>query len=846
MKTKSIISGYMIRSGAAAVFFLFAFVALTSAFNSANRSSKSAPANRSRAETVSNQSRTLTFAERVAYQRAIEEVYWRHRIWPTENADAKPSLEKVMSQAQIEKKVEDYLRHSQALEDYWQRPISPDQLQAEMERIASHTKQPGVLREIFAALGNDPFLIAECLARPVLAERLLTDLYAHDERFHGELKRRAEADLLSHGSVEQMKQTSGTYREIEWAKSDDKAVAEGATPKAFGAALQEQDAPNAVKLDSTEWNDNVAKLAAAFESSPRRVRSAADMSAHSENAPSTLQRFNPSTSLPIGKLSPLQEDDGHYYARAVIIKGKDRLKLATVAWMKQPFDSWRAKAETQVPLTMAAAITAKYTLPTIGGPSVDCTDDTWTATSTTNAPAARYLHIAVWTGSEMIVWGGQDENTGMNFNTGGRYNPSTDSWTATSTTNAPEARIDDTAVWTGSEMIIWGGDDITNVLNTGGRYNPSTDSWTATSTTNAPDARFLHAAVWTGTNMIVWGGVPFGSSFYLNTGGRYNPGTDSWTATSTTNAPAGRQGHTAVWADTTSQMIVWGGFGDGSVLLNTGGRYTASTDSWTATSTTNAPTGRAYDTAVWTGSEMIIWGGDDGVNAVNTGGRYNPGTDSWAATSTTNAPDGRFDHTAVWRGNEMIVWGGTNGGNVNPLLNTGGRYDPPTDSWTATSTTNAPEARANHTAVWADTTSQMIAWGGLNEVTNVNTGGRYCAQGGPSPTPTPTATATATASGTSTPTPTATATATATPTATATATATPTPTPTPTPCEGRCSPTPRPRPTANVRPTPPPRITPVPPPPSPRPTPWPRPTPPSRLTPVPSPTSPRPTPAPRP
>ena len=94
-----------------------------------------------------------------------------------------------MSQAQIEKKVEDYLRNSQALEDYWQRPITPDQLQAEMERMASHTKQPEVLREIFAALGNDPFVIAECLARPVLAERLLTELYARDQRFHGELKR---------------------------------------------------------------------------------------------------------------------------------------------------------------------------------------------------------------------------------------------------------------------------------------------------------------------------------------------------------------------------------------------------------------------------------------------------------------------------------------------------------------------------------------------------------------------------------------------------------------------------------------------------------------------------------
>ena len=77
-----------------------------------------------------------------------------------------------MSQAQIESKVQDYLRNSQALEDYWQRPITAEQLQAEMDRMAQHTKQPEVLREIFHALGNDPFVIAECLARPVLAERL--------------------------------------------------------------------------------------------------------------------------------------------------------------------------------------------------------------------------------------------------------------------------------------------------------------------------------------------------------------------------------------------------------------------------------------------------------------------------------------------------------------------------------------------------------------------------------------------------------------------------------------------------------------------------------------------------
>jgi hypothetical protein len=116
--------------------------------------------------------RQLAFKDRVAYQRAIEEVYWRHRIWPKERSDPKPSLDAVMSQATIEQKVQDYLRDSELLEQGWQKPITPEQLQAEMERMAQHTKQPEVLRELFAALGNDPFVIAECLARPVLSERL--------------------------------------------------------------------------------------------------------------------------------------------------------------------------------------------------------------------------------------------------------------------------------------------------------------------------------------------------------------------------------------------------------------------------------------------------------------------------------------------------------------------------------------------------------------------------------------------------------------------------------------------------------------------------------------------------
>jgi hypothetical protein len=110
-------------------------------------------------------------------------------------------------------------------------------------------------------------------------------------------------------------------------------------------------------------------------------------------------------------------------------------------------------------------------------------------------------------------------------------------------------------------------------------------------------------------------------------------------------------------------MIVWGGSGNGGPL-NTGGRYDPGTDSWTPTSTTNAPVPRTYLYgqalgAVWDDLDnlMIVWGGSAGGSGFNTGGRYNPSTDSWTATSLTNAPQGQDQHATVWLGpNDRLGW----------------------------------------------------------------------------------------------------------------------------------------------------------------------------------------------
>src|SRR5208283_4723022 len=117
-------------------------------------------------------------------------------------------------------------------------------------------------------------------------------------------------------------------------------------------------------------------------------------------------------------------------------------------------------------------------------------------------------------------------------------------------------------VWTGTEMIIWGGfsyDTTWHFFNDGGRYNPAANTWAALPTNGAPSARRYHTAVWTGTEMIVWGGGYFDGSedSCYNDGWRYNPASNTWSQITSLGAPVPREGHTAIWTGT--EMIVWGG-----------------------------------------------------------------------------------------------------------------------------------------------------------------------------------------------------------------------------------------------------------------------------------------------
>ncbi|MBA3914156.1 MAG: hypothetical protein H0X25_09990 [Acidobacteriales bacterium] len=710
-------------------------------------------------------SRVLDIGARTAGQRDIEQVYWQHRIWPEQNTTPKPALEARITSEQLQQKAEHGLRLSRALEAVWHAPITGSQLQAEMNRMARDSRRPDMLRDLFAALDDDPMLVAEVLARPALAERLARNFYEHDQRFNA---RQVGFDAWW------SKQSSSFAAELEPANFS-YTLPEIAQPAAPDSWFPTHDLPDATLGMTAVWTGSeMIVWGGGTNTSPVFTGSRYDPATDTWHSTNNL-------SVPFGKTGHTAVWTGTemiVWGGCDLFRGEHTCDSSDGARYNPVTDSWVPTSTSGVPhgRTLHTAVwtgtemivwggcsfindACKASRSGTGGGRYNPATDTWILTNTANAPEARVAHTAVWTGTQMIIWGGFGDtaplksggvyspatdtwtataavplaaryshvavwdsremivwggtNGTSTFNNGARYIPSTNTWKNLSSTGAPSTRSGHTAVWTGKEMIVWAGVNGFTPTNTGGRYNPRTNTWTATSTTNAPPPPLgMPVSVWTGSQMLVWGGQ-------TTTGGRYDPTTDSWTPTNNVLTPTGRNSHTAVW--TGAEMIVWGGI-DITIVggTNTGGRYNLALDTWTPTSTVKAPSGRNGHTALWTGTEMIIFGGGSGNLPFKTGGRYNPVTNAWTATTLTGAPDARSYHTAVWTGSEMIVFGGT--GNTT-WINTGGRYNPSTDSWTATSTAGTPIGRYLHAAVWSG--SEMIVWGGATSAFDTNTGGRY-------------------------------------------------------------------------------------------------------------------------
>ena len=139
--------------------------------------------------------------------------------------------------------------------------------------------------------------------------------------------------------------------------------------------------------------------------------------------------------------------------------------------------------------------------------------------------STRYWSSSVWTGAEVLFWGGWDavEDQGTPTKDGFTYTPFKQEWGAIPAAPiAPRARA--VVTWTGSELLVWGGErDDDAPLSDGAAYNPTTGAWRVLS--SGPLTGSHHAgSTWTGTEWWIAaenksGGVDVAA---------YDPATDSW------------------------------------------------------------------------------------------------------------------------------------------------------------------------------------------------------------------------------------------------------------------------------------------------------------------------------
>ncbi len=297
----------------------------------------------------------------------------------------------------------------------------------------------------------------------------------------------------------------------------------------------------------------------------------------------------------------------------------------------------------------------------------------------------------VWTGTHLLIWGGAAGQTVVDratvgeitFADGASYDPVSRVWELLPV--APiEGRTLPASVWTGSEMLVWGGGDNGNSQSDGAAYDPSTKTWRVLSA-HSLSHTIRPAAVWTGTEMVVLEGVNGGPS-----GAAYNPATDTWRTIAT---PPGRSiapyPH-MVWTGDRLIAELGGGPLDQPIIAV----YDPTADSWQTIESTRIPSNYA-PALVWTGSELFELGPADTSHA------WNPTSRVWRPLASPDAGKLRSTELPLWTGDAVLFWTG------DELTAT---YFPSTDSWRYLSG-GALSPRADGAVVWAD--GELLAWGGF-------------------------------------------------------------------------------------------------------------------------------------
>jgi hypothetical protein len=234
-------------------------------------------------------------------------------------------------------------------------------------------------------------------------------------------------------------------------------------------------------------------------------------------------------------------------------------------------------------------------------------------------PAHRDASAWVWTGRQLLVWGGYDEKNEVDVADGYAFDPETKAWA--SLPPAPVARTGASAVWTGREAIFWGGWDRDGNRMDGVAFNPQTESWRTIASAPIP-ARHAAVVIWTGTEMIVWGGGGRDDPSTNRSGAAYDPVTDSWHTIA--DAPLGLNLASGTW--TGREVIVFGSLLNdrnwAATDTSVGAAYDPRADSWRRMPASDLSP--QATSAAWVGDRMVAW--DFEVRAQE----YFPEADRWS------------------------------------------------------------------------------------------------------------------------------------------------------------------------------------------------------------------------
>lgn len=203
-----------------------------------------------------------------------------------------------------------------------------------------------------------------------------------------------------------------------------------------------------------------------------------------------------------------------------------------------------------------------------------------------------------------------------------------------------------------------------------------------------PEPRTDAVTVWSarsssGLDLVMWGGYSDYGGTVHNDGFSWDPDTNAWTPIAESPL-TGRSAAGAVFTGT--EIVIWGGYGEGQTPLGNGAAYDPEADSWRLLP--DAPIGPAIPVAtVWTGEEVLVWGSSDRSAASREGAAYNPNTNEWRRLP--DAPAAINLGSAVWANgdpkqrHEMIIFGAElDNHNASELDHAVGiAYDPALDEW---------------------------------------------------------------------------------------------------------------------------------------------------------------------